>query len=203
VAVSHHPLVDAGRLSHLSVESNQRKAQPQPQGKTALTEHANDSEAILALYADGPAQQEAALIGLTDSDLNLALTSDSWTIRQMIHHIADGDDLWKICIKAALGNRDGLFSLQWYWDKPQTEWAENWQYASRSLESSLALLCANRHHLEELVRRTPNAWEKSIWLKWPDTEEERITVGEVLEMQAHHIVGHINDIQMIRQAHNV
>ncbi len=168
-----------------------------------MTEHANDSEAILALYADGPAQLADVLAGLTESELDLALTSDSWTIRQIIHHIVDGDDLWKTCIKAALGNRDGLFSLQWYWDKPQTEWAENWQYADRSLEPSLALLRANRHHIEELVRRTPNAWEKSIRLKWPDTEEERITVGEVLEMQARHIVGHINDIQMIRQAHNV
>jgi len=42
-----------------------------------------------------------------------------------VHHLADGDDIWTICIKAALGNSEGLFSLQWYWDKPQTEWAEN------------------------------------------------------------------------------
>jgi hypothetical protein len=187
-------------LSRLSVESNQSSAQPQ--GKTAMTDHANDPEAILALYADDPAQLEAALTGLTESDLNLALTGDAWTIRHIVHHIVDGDDLWKTCIKAALGNREGLFSLQWYWDKPQTEWAENWQYADRSLEPSLALLRANRHHIEELVRRTPNAWEKSVRLKWPDTEEGRITIGAVLEMQARHIVGHINDIQMIRQAHN-
>jgi hypothetical protein len=52
-----------------------------------------------------------------------------------------------------------------------------------------------------LVQQTPDAWEKSIRLKWPESEEERITIGEVLEMQASHVVGHINDIQMIRQAH--
>ena len=166
-----------------------------------MTEQAYNPSATLALYANGPAQLEAVLMGLTESDLNLAQTGDSWTIRQIVHHVADGDDIWKTCIKAALGNSEGLFSLQWYWDKPQTEWAANWQYADRSLEPSLALLRANRHHIEELVRRTPNAWDKSIRLKWPDTEEERITVGEVLEMQARHIVGHINDIQMIRQAH--
>jgi uncharacterized damage-inducible protein DinB len=168
-----------------------------------MTEYANDSEAILALYADGPAQLEATLAGLTESELDLALTNGSWTIRQIVHHVVDGDDIWKTCIKAALGNSDGLFSLQWYWDKPQIEWSENWQYANRSLEPSLALLRANRHHIEELVRRSPSAWEKSIRLKWPDTEEERITIGEVLEMQARHIVGHINDIRMIRQAHGI
>ncbi len=166
-----------------------------------MTEQAYNPSATLALYADGPAELEAALMGLTESDLDLALTGDSWTIRQVVHHIADGDDLWKTCIKAALGNREGLFSLQWYWDKPQTEWAENWKYANRRIEPSLALLRANRQHIVELVQQTPDAWEKSIRVKWPEGEEERITIGEVLEMQASHVVGHINDIRMIRQAH--
>ena len=165
-----------------------------------MTEQADNPSATLALYADGPAQLEAALTGLTESDLDLARTSDSWTIRQIVHHLADGDDLWKTCVKAALGNREGLFSLQWYWDKPQTEWAENWKYANRGIEPSLALLRANRRHIVELVQQTPDAWEKSIRLKWPEGEEERITIGEVLGDQASHVVGHIHDIQMIRQA---
>lgn len=166
-----------------------------------MTEQAYNPSASLALFADGPAQLEAVLMGLTESDLNLAQTSESWTIRQIVHHLADGDDLWKTCIKAALGNSEGLFSLKWYWDKPQTEWAENWKYANRSIEPSLALLRANRHQIVELVQQTPDAWEKSIRLKWPESEEERITIGKVLEMQASHVVGHINDIQMIRQTH--
>ena len=163
-----------------------------------MTEQAFNPSATLALYADGPAQLEAVLSGLSEVDLDLAQTGDSWTMRQIVHHLADGDDIWKTCIKAALGNGEGLFSLQWYWDKPQTAWAENWNYARRSIESSLALLHLNRQHIVELIGQTPNAWEKSIRIKWPDGEEERITIGEVLEMQASHVVGHIHDIQMIR-----
>jgi hypothetical protein len=165
-----------------------------------MTEQDYNPNATLALYANGPARLEAALVGLTEPDLNLAQTSDSWTIRQIVHHLADGDDIWKTCVKAALGNREGLFSLQWYWDRPQTEWAANWKYAARRIEPSLALLRANRRHIVELVQQTPNAWEKSTRLKWPDGEEAQITIGEVLEMQASHVVGHINDIQRIRQA---
>src|SRR5512140_2279707 len=104
----------------------------------AMTEQVDDSEAILALYAEGPTQLDAILTDLTESELDLALTNGSWTIRQIVHHIVDGDDIWKICIKAALSNSEGLFSLQWYWDKPQTEWVENWKYANCSLEPSLA-----------------------------------------------------------------
>src|SRR5512141_2596942 len=166
-----------------------------------MTDQADDHEAILALYVDGPAQLDAALTGLAESELDLALTSDSWTIRQIVHHIVDGDDIWKTCIKAALGNTEGLFSLQWYGDKTQIEWAENWKYSSRSIESSLALFRANRHHIVELVQQTPNAWKKSVRIKWSHGEE-RITIVDVLVSQAHHVVEHATDIQTILRAHN-
>jgi uncharacterized damage-inducible protein DinB len=113
-----------------------------------MTEQAHNPGATLALYAEGPAQLEAVLMGLTESEQNLARASDSWTIRQIVHHLADGDDIWKTCIKAALGNSEGLFSLQWYWDKPQTQWAENWKYANRRIEPSLACF---RHRTGVLI----------------------------------------------------
>jgi hypothetical protein len=161
------------------------------------------TEALLGQYADGPARLEAALTGITDLELDLSLATDAWTIRQIVHHIVDGDDLWKTCIMAALGNSDGLFTLQWYWDKPQMEWSESWSYASRSVESSLTLLDANCHHIVELLEHVPDALEKSIRLRPPHDAEVRITIREVLEMQVRHKTGHTQDIQAIRQANVV
>lgn len=161
------------------------------------------SETIIGHYADGPARLEAALSGLTDSELDLSLGKDAWSIRQIVHHIADGDDLWKMCIKAALGNSDGPFTLKWYWDKPQMEWSASWSYASRSVESSLTLLDANRHHIVELLENVPDALEKSIRLQPPHGDEVHITVREVLEMQVRHMTGHTQDIQAIRLANAV
>lgn len=159
--------------------------------------------ATISQYANGPVQLDSVLNELTDSELDLALTTDTWTIRQIVHHIVDGDDMWKTCIKAALGNNDGFFSLQWYWDKSQTDWATSWKYANRSIEPSLALFRANRQHLVELIQQTPNVWERSIRLKHPEIEEEqRITIGFVLEMQTSHLIEHIGEIQAIRQVHN-
>ena len=167
-----------------------------------MTEPTSNPVTTLAQYANGPTQLEAVLNSLTETELNLATTMDSWTIRQIVHHIVDGDDIWKMGIKAALGNQEGLLSFQWYWDKPQTEWAENWKYASRPIEPSLALLRANRGHMVELIQQIPDAWERSIRVKWPQRAEERITVGDVIEMQTRHILGHISDIQTILQAHH-
>jgi len=157
----------------------------------------------IAQYAGGPVQLNIVLKGLTDSDLDLALTTDTWTIRQIVHHIVDGDDMWKTCIKAALGNTAGLFSLQWYWDRSQTDWAANWKYADRPIQPSLELFCANRQHMTELIQQTSNAWELSIRIKHPQREEEPITIGFVLEMQISHMLEHIGEIQAIRQAHNL
>ena len=167
-----------------------------------MSEQTPNPDATLALYADGPGRLEAVLNGITESDLGLARTADSWTIRQNVHHVVDGDDIWKTCIKAALGNEEGLFDLQWYWDKPQMEWAENWGYAIRPVETSLALFRANRQHIIELVQQTPNAWGKSMRIKTPRDEETCITVGDVLEMQAPHVITHVTDIQMILREHN-
>jgi hypothetical protein len=166
-----------------------------------MTNQTDTSNEVLSQYADGPAQLESALAGLSESDLNLALDSDSWSIRQIVHHLADGDDIWKTCIKPALGNSDGIFTLQWYWEKPQMEWSENWRYASRSIKSSLTLLRANRCHIMELIEHTLNALEKSIRLAHPQKPEVRITIFDVLEMQAGHVIDHIKDIQVILQAH--
>jgi hypothetical protein len=160
-------------------------------------------ETILTQYADGPSRLEAALAGLTDSELNLALAPDSWSIREIVHHLADGDDIWKICIKAALGNNDALFSLQWYTEKPQMEWSESWTYASRRLESSLALFHANRRHVVDLLEHVSGSCEKSIRFQRPEKPEIRITILDVLELHVRHLADHIKDIQAIREAQGV
>ena len=167
-----------------------------------MIKKSDTTQQILAQYADGPALLDSAIAGLSESDLNLALSDASWSIRQIVHHIVDGDDIWKTCIKAALGNSDALFSLQWYTAKPQMEWSESWAY-NRSLESSLVLYRANRRHIVDLIEHIPGACEKSALLQRPGKEDIRITVFDVIELHVQHLADHIKDIEAIRHAHNI
>jgi hypothetical protein len=162
-----------------------------------------DTQTVLAQYMDGPSLLDSALAGLREIDLDLALSADSWTIRQIVHHIVDGDDLWKTCIKTALGSNEALFSLQWYTVRSQMEWAESWAYSQRGLDSSLALYRANRGHIVELLEHIPGAWEKSVRFERPGREEIRITIFDVVELHVDHLAEHIESIQAIRQAHGV
>ena len=53
------------------------------------------TDSLITQYTDCLAELRAALAELAESDLDLALPEGGWTIRQIVHHIVDGDDLWK------------------------------------------------------------------------------------------------------------
>ena len=169
-------------------------------------EKPQEREAALAEYAAGPARLAAALEGLDDRQLDLASPGSAagdWTIRQLAHHIVDGDDLWKTPIKIALGQPAVCFSLEWYWSRPQDEWAGCWDYAGRPLAPSLALFRANREHIVQLLEHVPEAWERVVNVRWPDGREEPVTAGDIVGMQARHAAGHVADIALIRGKHGV
>ncbi len=168
-----------------------------------MTAPATSVDEILVQYSNGPSLLDSALSGLCETDLDLAPSADSWSIRQIVHHLVDGDDIWKTCIKTALGNSDALFSLQWYTAKPQMEWSESWAYSRRSLDSSLALYRANRAHIIDLIEHIPGALEKTIRFERPGKEEIRVTVFDVVELHVRHLEEHIESIKVIRQMHGI
>ena len=159
---------------------------------------ADNQRSIMARYANGPAQLEQALIGLRDADLDASPANGGWTIRQNVHHIVDGDDLWDVCIKAALGNEQGEVTFDWYWMVPQETWADRWAYAERSLDVSLALFKANRAHIVQLLEHVRDGWARSIGFRRDTGEVTRLTVGAIIEMQADHVTHHVKRILAIR-----
>jgi uncharacterized damage-inducible protein DinB len=161
----------------------------------------DNQTSILAQYAQGPALLETSLAGSGEADLDARGSQVGWTIRQIVHHIVDGDDFWKLCIKSALGNEEGEFTLEWYWALSQDEWAERWEYSRRSVDVSLALFKANRAHVLQLLEQVPDAWQRSIGMRRPDGQTERVSVGTAIEVQARHVVHHTKRIRAIREQH--
>ena len=162
-------------------------------------EQPENQDKILELFKQGPVILENALSGLCDFELDYTPSSGGWTIRQIIHHIADGDDIWKSCIKMALGNEQAEFTLKWYSAFPQTEWAKRWSYENRSINESLALIKANRDHMLQLLKYAPDGWTKSVQFRDSNDEIEVVPAGAVIQMQADHLVHHVKRILAIRQ----
>lgn len=156
-----------------------------------------NKDAVIARYIEGPILLEMALTGLEEADLDTAPAKGGWTIRQIVHHIVDGDDIWKVCIKQALGNDQSEFSLDWYRAWPQDTWADRWAYAQRPIEVSLALLKAIRDHVAQLLEHVPDGWNKSVGFREPNGEIETVPVSTIIEMQTNHLEHHVKQIEAI------
>jgi hypothetical protein len=172
-------------------------------GNYHVDENALEQDPILENYVHCLNLLRAVIDGLQVSELDFSRKPGEWSIREIIHHIADGDYIWKICIQMALGEGESPFHLKWYWETEQRRWSQLWGYSSREIEPSLALLTANRKHTVELLSKVDNSLSRSIIIEWPGGRQEEVNIGWVLEMQTNHVEGHVKEIRKIREVNNL
>jgi len=137
---------------------------------------------------------------ISPEDLDLAPDDGGWSIRQIIHHLADGISIWGIFIRQAQAGRGGEFDLHWYWEVPQDEWAEIWSYTARDIQPSLKLYQANQEHILSLVQGIENPADFQLEINIPEHEASIISIQEAIESQIRHLDGHLEDIQSILNA---
>ena len=155
-------------------------------------------EETLALYARGGEEIEAALTGLTEDDLDLKRNPDEWSIRQIVHHLAETDSLFLLTFESALAQSGSTFIRNPY-DQPH--WAEALAYNLRPIEPSLALLKAMRDHLIQLFQHIPDYRDRYVLLKFASWEGDggRVAVGELLESLNRHLAEHCAEIRETRR----
>ena len=161
-------------------------------------------EALLKRYEKLPERLEAAIAGLDDAQLDLALKA-GWSIREYVHHTVEGELMWQLFLRAIIGS-DGIeFPIQWYFSIPQDEWAGRWASGKRRVGPTLALFRGSTASLAELLRNMPaDAWKHYGRVTWPgDDKETRLTVRDILLMHLGHMDRHSADIQAIRKKHLV
>ncbi len=157
-------------------------------------------EEILGRFVNMPGQLEAALAGLPEAALDWSRTAEAWTIRQIVHHVIDADDMTSAIIKAAVGKSGCVYALEWY--DPANMWAQTLAYARRPITPGLALLRANHSHLEELLRHLPEAWDRHVLLqRFAGSEANKITVAQLMHSQTSHAFHHIEQIHITRRRH--
>ncbi len=156
-----------------------------------------DRDRALSQFREGPMLLEHTVMGLRDCEVDFKPSGGGWSIRQIVHHVVDGDDIWKLCIKMAIGNEQAEFSLGWYSSQTQDTWADRWAYSRRSIGTSLSLLKAIREHVFQLLESVPEAWNRAMVVRTPTGEIEQVPVGFVIQMQADHLLHHVERIRAI------
>jgi hypothetical protein len=109
---------------------------------------------ILAQYAQGPAELEAALEGLAEADLDLAREEGGWSIRQIVHHVADTDILFGETMKVALSAPGATMTRPRAVGNERIATAP--EYSKRPIGTSIQLVRVFHQYIVELVQYVPD-----------------------------------------------
>ena len=146
--------------------------------------------ALIDRYRAGTEDVEAALAGITDDELDRQpADADSWTARQVAHHLADSEAMAYIRLRRLIAEESPLIVA---YDEP--EWARRLHY-DRPIASSLAVLAAVRASSLELLERISAAeWARA----GTHSESGPYGVETWLRLYADHAHDHANQIRAAR-----
>jgi hypothetical protein len=146
--------------------------------------------ALIDRYRTGAADVEAALAGITDEELDRPpAEADSWTARQVAHHLADSEAMAYVRLRRLIAEDDPVIVG---YDEP--EWARRLHY-DRPIGSSVAVLAAVRSaSLQLLETLTPAEWDRT----GTHSESGSYSVDHWLEIYANHAHEHADQIRRAR-----
>lgn len=171
-----------------------------PIGKFTLPQTLSPDERSIAIdtLAALPQQLAADLDGLTDSQIDTPYRPGGWTIRQLIHHIADSDLTAYSWMRLALTIRDFTDAWPTVFDYDPVALAE--------LPDSALPVTVSLQLLKSLHQRwvsTLHAVPESAWATrgYIHPESGRCSLEQTLAMYAWHSRHHLAHIVNCRQRH--
>lgn len=159
-----------------------------------MKEQRLSGEQILFRFIKSAERLRTLVQGLTEADLDLRSEAGGWTIRQIVHHVADDGDVWSMCIKKAIATPDALVRFEEF---PGNEpWASALDFGAREIGPALDLITAHRRYLAEMLGHFPDAWDRSVRLADGAGEVRReISVREMVQMLTDHLLEHVETIE--------
>jgi len=113
----------------------------------------SERQRLIDQYERGPADLEAALQEVPTEALQWRPEPGEWSVHEIIVHCADSETSGYTRIRMLAVEPEPL--LVGY---DQDEWATAFAYHARSIDDSLAVVKAVRHHTATLIRTFPDAW---------------------------------------------
>lgn len=146
---------------------------------------AKERERLIALYRDGYRAVVEAMHGATEEQLAAKPGNAQWSVREIIHHLADSEMTGAIRVRALLavdrptiqGYDQDAFSRKLHYDRPHESSLEAFRYA-RECTAQL------------LERLTEDEWLR----EGTHTESGRMSVTRWLEIYGPHAHSHARQI---------
>ncbi|MCL5998476.1 MAG: DinB family protein [Chloroflexi bacterium] len=154
---------------------------------------------LIAQFSAGADRLAALLRDLPASALDLSLGPGEWSIRQIVHHVADDGDVWCMALKKAIATPGAPIRFEGF---PGNEaWADALAFHKRPIEPALALLDAHRRVMTHLATAFPEAWDCTITIIDPQGREIPVSVGAMIGFLGKHLDEHAGVIEAIKRKH--
>ncbi|MDE3181330.1 MAG: putative metal-dependent hydrolase [Acidobacteriota bacterium] len=148
-------------------------------------------ENMINEIAGAPPRLREAVARLSDAQLDTPYREGGWTVRQVVHHLADSHMSAYVRIRLALTENGPQIKTY-----DQTKWAELADARTAPVELSLGLL-ERLHERWALLLRSLDAADFSRTINHP--ERGAMTIDQNIELYAwhgRHHVGHITSLRM-------
>jgi hypothetical protein len=148
-------------------------------------------KAAIATIAEAPAKLKAALKGLNEKQLDSPYRPDGWTVRQVVHHLADSH--MNALVRLKLGLTEEMPTIKPY---DEAKWAELEDGRSTLVDESVALLTGLHARWSYLLERMkPEDFSRKI--NHPEWKEP-MSLDALLalyEWHSRHHVAHIVELR--------
>jgi hypothetical protein len=148
--------------------------------------------ALIKDYKDGCRQVADALKGISETELDFHRAPGKWSVRQIVHHLADSEMTSAIRLRKLLVEMNPY--IQAY---DQDEFAKKLQYAKRPIEPAVKAFEASRETTSEIFEHmTDDDWKRM----GEHAEIGPYSAEKWLEIYAAHARNHADQIRQSRAA---
>jgi uncharacterized damage-inducible protein DinB len=163
-----------------------------PIGKFQRADNVDEAQrrVLVAAIAEAPSKLKAAVAGLSEQQLDTPYRPGGWTVRQVVHHLADSHMNSFVRFKLALTEDEPTI-------KPFDEgrWAELADGKARVEPSLLLLETLHQRWVLLLDSLGPSDWQR----QFRHPERGTMTLGDNLQLYAWHGRHHVAHITSLRE----
>lgn len=145
---------------------------------------------LIERYADGPRVVAEAVAGLSDAQLDEPPADGGWTVREVVHHLADSEMTSAVRLRRLLAEDAPRIDAY-----DEERFAAVLHYRDRPVQAALAAVAAARQTSRELLDRLTEAdWARA----GTHSTSGRYSVDDWLEIYAAHAHDHADQIRAPR-----
>ena len=159
------------------------------------TSHPAGRASAIRRISEAPSALRAAVADLNDAQLDTPYRPGGWTVRQVVHHVADSH--MNAYVRFKLGLTEADPRIRTY---EETEWAR--QPEARTAPTRLSLVLLDALH-DRWVQGLPDPADEEAWARgvvYPDGT--RLSLSELLASYAWHGDHHTAHIVSLRERMN-